>query len=344
MYYSNKIINKKQLLQNFNILKSKSNKNICAVLKANAYGHDAKQICKILKSHCKFYAVHNLHEAIELRKIDKEAIVLVLGYCIDYELACKYDISVTIDNIEQLKTIIEMNKYIKIHIKINTGMNRFGVNSVKEFVDLINLISLHNNIKIEGVYTHCFNSVNKKITLRQIKAFKKFVNILKTKEKSFIAHIGGSGMVLYDNINFIDYIRVGIGLFGYLSNLTKPIMRIESKIIKTFFVNKNQYVGYDCFFKAKRKTKVAIVPLGYADGVIRQFQDNMHVYLKNCPVKIIGKICMDVLMIDITDINASIYDKVVVFNDANYWAVRSGLSVYEILTGLNKSRTNICLE
>ena len=70
----------------------------------------------------------------------------------------------------------------------------------------------------------------------------------------------------------------------------------------------------------------------------------MHVYLKNCPVKIIGKICMDVLMIDITDINASIYDKVVVFNDANYWAVRSGLSVYEILTGLNKSRTNICLE
>ena len=121
-------------------------------------------------------------------------------------------------------------------------------------------------------------------------------------------------------------------------------MRIESKIIKIYTVNKNEYIGYDSYYKTKNKMKVAIVPFGYADGMVRQFQDNMKVYINGKIVKVVGKICMDVFIIDVSNINICVNDDVIVFKDASYWAQNSGLSEYEILTGLNRSRTNLVVE
>ena len=343
-YYSTKIINKRQLLQNYNILKKTANKNICAVVKANAYGHGEKQICNILKYDCKFFAVHNLIEAVKVRKTNKDAIVLVLGYCIDYVLAQKFNISVSIDNFKQLEELASLNKDIKIHLKINTGMNRFGIRNYKEFIKILNYINLHKNIIIEGIYTHSLNTKNEKITKNQIKIYKKYVKTIKKYKNSCIVHIGGSGMIFYKKLKFVDFIRVGISLFGYSCDLTKPIMRIESKIIKIFTVNKNEYIGYDCYFKTCKRMKIGIVSFGYADGMIRQFQNNMKVYINGKVAKIVGKICMDVFMVDVTNINVYENDDVVVFNDASYWARNSGLSEYEILTGLNNSRTNLYIE
>ncbi len=342
-YYSTKIINKKQLLFNYNILKRSANKGICAVVKANAYGHGVKEVCDILKYDCNFFAVHNLMEALQLRKINKTAKILILGYCIDYSIAQKFNISVSIDDIKQLEEISLINKEIKIHLKINTGMNRFGIKKYKEFNAILNYISLHKNIIIEGIYTHCFDTKNEKITKKQLEMFKKYVKTLK-KNNNCIAHIGGSGIIRYKNLDYIDYIRVGIALFGYSCDLTKPVMRIESKIIKIYTVNKNEYIGYDSYYKTKNKMKVAIVPFGYADGMIRQFQDNMKVYINGKIAKVVGKICMDVFIIDVSNINICVNDDVIVFKDASYWAQNSGLSEYEILTGLNRSRTNLVVE
>ncbi len=342
-YYSTKTINKKQLLFNYGMLKRTANKNICAVVKANAYGHGLKTVCNILKNCCDFFAVHNLMEAIQLRKINKTAKILVLGYCIDYSIAQKYNISVSIDDFKQLEEIVLLNKEIKVHLKINTGMNRFGIKKHNEFAKILKYIISHKNIIIEGIYTHCFDTKNEKITQKQLQIFKNYVKILK-KQNKCIVHIGGSGMIHYKNLDYIDYVRVGIALFGYCCDITKPIMKIESKIIKIFSVDKNEYIGYDCYYKTKNKIKVAIVPFGYADGMVRQFQENMKVFINDKVAKIIGKICMDVFMVDISNIDAYVGDDVVVFKDASYWAQNSGLSEYEILTGLNNSRTNLIVE
>ena len=339
-YYSSKIINKQQLIVNYNMLKRVSNKDICAVVKANAYGHGMNQICKILQDKCNFFAVHNLSEAIELRKINNNATILILGYCNNYYLAQKHNISVSIDAFDQIKKIICLDKSIKVHLKINTGMNRFGLKSFKEFLKILKYINAKKNIIIEGIYTHCFDTKDTNITNKQLLKFKKYVMFIKKHYPFCIVHIGGSGMILYKNPEFIDFIRVGIGLYGYLNNLTKPIMQIKSKIIKINTVRKNDFIGYDSYFKAKHKMKIGVVPFGYADGMIRQFQNKMEVYLNNESVKIVGKICMDVFMIDITDKKASLNDEIIIFNNADYWANNSGLSQYEILTGLNKSRCN----
>ena len=340
-YYSNKVIYSKVLKQNFFNLQTISGKKICAVIKANAYGHGAIKVANILKNNCDFFAVHNLFEAIEIRKINKTATILVLGYCIDYNLAIKNNISVTIDSLCELKKINKLNNKIKIHLKINTGMNRLGVKDLKEFEDILKYLKNNKLIIFEGIYTHFFNTKNKQITNKQINYFKLFLN--KLNYFSPIIHVGGSGMVNYVNLDFAHYIRCGLSLFGYGQKFVRPCMKIKSQIIKITKIKKGEFVGYDCFYKAQKDIKIALIPLGYADGILRQFQDNMYVKINNQKAKVVGKICMDMFMVDITKISCKLGDKVVVFDNANFWAKKSGLSEYEVLTNLNNARTNVII-
>lgn len=338
-YLSSKIISKKILLQNYKVLKAISGKNICAVLKANAYGHNSKNVCKILSEVCDFFAVENLYEALEIRKVNKTANILVLGYCNDYKLASKNNIFVMIDSVKELQKIKKINISLGVHIKINSGMNRLGVKTKNEFSKMIKLIKNSKKIELKGVFTHIFDSKNKKTTQKQIFIFKRFINLVPANLSPTI-HIGGSNLVNY-NIDFVDYIRCGISLYGYMQKNTFPCMKIKSKVVKISKVKKGEYVGYDCYFKTTKDIKVAVVPIGYADGIIRQFQKDMNVYFKGKKLKVIGKICMDMLMIDVSKVDIKLGDWVTVFNNAKYWSKKSGLSEYEILTGLNKARTNI---
>lgn len=338
-YFSKKIVSIDALKQNYKNLLGSGYK-ICAVVKADAYGHCAKKICLALSDCCNFFAVQNLYEALELRKINKSATILVLGYCIDYKKAQKYNISVSIDNINELKKIIKLNKKINIHLKINTGMNRLGIINFKDFIDILNLIKINNKINVEGIYTHCFCTQNKEITKKQITKFKNYTKYLKKYNFNPIVHVGGSGMVNY-KLNFVDYIRCGIALFGYLNNNTKPIMKLQSKVLKITNIKKGDYVGYDCFYRATENLKIALIPLGYADGIVRNFQDDMFVTYKNHKLKVVGKICMDMFMVDVTNVDIKVGEFVTVFDDAKLWAKKSSLSEYEILTGLNHARCDI---
>ena len=338
-YFSNKVIDKKALLKNYNILKTVSGKNICAVLKANAYGHNAKTVCKILNGACDFFAVENLYEAIELRTVNKSAKILVLGYCIDYQLASKYNVSVTVDNIYQLQKISRLNINLSVHIKINTGMNRLGLKSIKHFIKMLKFIKNSLKIELEGVFTHIFDAKSKKTTKYQISLFEKYLECLPDNLCPII-HIGGSKLIDY-KLDFVDYIRCGISLYGYCQKSVVPCMKIKSKIVKISTVNNGEFIGYDRYFKATKKLKIAIVPLGYADGIVRQFQDDMFVLYKGKKLKVVGKICMDMFMVDVSNVNIKIGDFVTVFDNAEYWSKKSGITEYEILTGLNKARVNI---
>ena len=333
------MVSRQALLHNYKLLQSVSNKRICAVLKANAYGHNAKCVCKILSNHCDFFAVENLYEAIAIRKVNKTAKILILGYCIDYNLASKFNISVMIDSESQVKNIIDLKTSINVHIKINTGMNRLGVNSVCEFKKILKLIKNNKNICFEGVFTHIFDSKDKIITQKQLNLFKEYVSKISTNLKPII-HIGGSNLVNY-SVDFVDYIRCGISLYGYAQKNVLPCMKIRSKVVKIFNVKKGEFVGYDCFYRADKDIKVAIIPIGYADGIIRSFQQDMYVYYKGKKIKIIGKICMDMFMVDVSNINIKCGDFVTVFDNAEHWSKNSGLSEYEILTNLNNARANI---
>ena len=337
-YFSNKIIDAKQLKRNYETLKNLSNKKICAVVKANAYGHGIKMVCKILND-CDFFAVQNVMEGIEIRKVNSTAKILVLGYCANYNLAVKHNLSVCVDDISQIFELKKLKQKIKIHIKINTGMNRLGVKNLSELEEMLILIRDCDKIILEGVFTHCFCTNNVKITKKQLKTFKKYQKMLNFYNFSPILHIGGSGMIKYCCKDF-DYIRCGISLYGYCNVSTKPVMKIVSKVIKITNIRKGEFVGYNGAYMAQKDMTIAVVPLGYADGIPRNMFNKLCVKYKNFELKCVGEICMDMFMVDCTGIQIECGDCVEVFCDASSWGKLCGLCEYEVLTNLIKSRTN----
>ncbi len=338
-YFSTRYINASNLIYNYKLLCQKSGHKIIAVLKANAYGHGAKIIMKILDRYCDFYATENLEEALELKKLNQTKKVLILGYCIDFNKAIKNDICVTCDNISQLKQIAKLDKKIKIHLKINTGMNRLGIKSRRQFVKILKYIKKNPKIILDGVFTHCFDCQNKDIAYAQIEIFKKYLKILqKFNFKDVIVHMGGSGLINY-KLDFVDYIRSGIALYGYQFSGTKKVQTIKSQILKITGVKKGEFVGYG-ETKVKKNLKVAVVPLGYADGIPRNFE-NLYVLYKKHKLNVIGRLCMDMFMVDVTHVKIKVFDEVKVFFNASLWAKNTKDTEYDILTRLNNCRANV---
>ena len=337
-YFSTRFIYANNLIHNYKLLCEKSNHKIICVVKANAYGHGAKNIVKILSPYCDFFATENLEEALSLRKIYPKIKLLVLGYCIDFEKAIKNDICITCDNISQIKQIAQLNKKAKIHLKINTGMNRLGIKSLRQFVKILKFIKKNQFITLDGVFTHCFDTQNKQITNIQIEIFKKYLKILNKFHFNCVTiHIGGSKMVDYD-VDFANYIRCGIALYGYDENGVKKVQKIRSKILKVTCVKKGEFVGYG-ETKLKTSKKIAIIPLGYGDGLPRNFE-NLYVMFGKQKLNVIGKICMDMFMVDVTHKKIGANDDVDVFFDATLWCKGTCDTEYDILTRLNNCRAN----
>ena len=331
-YFSSKIIDSKVLKQNYKSLKTKSNCNICAVVKADAYGHGIRQVVMSLDE-CDFFAVQNVVEGVKVRKVNKKAKVLVLGYCSDYYLAGLNNLSIMVDSLTKLKEIAKLNQKFCVHLKINTGMNRFGFNDINEFKKVLKIIKQLGNIEIEGLFTHCFCCENEQITKNQLKIFKKHIKICHNFGFYPIIHVGGSKMVNY-KLNFVDYVRCGLGLYGYGFCFVKPAMKIQSPIIKITNIKKGEFVGYDCNFVATKDMTIGLVPFGYADGFVNQKE----VTYKNTKLKVVGKICMDMFMVDLSNLDAKVGDMVTVFEDATKWVKNSGKSEYQILTSLISAR------
>lgn len=369
-----KIILKNKLLNNVRIIKSRLNSSckLCAMVKANAYGHGLKEIVEILKNNVDFFGVANLHEALKVKYITNSSNILIVGRTSNLLETIQNDISFAIISKEQFEELlnflhnyaktyeVDLSSKVKIHIKINCGMNRFGINKLSEF-KYIYKQAMKNNIQVEGVFTHFPCIENKLIYEKQKMFFNMFLKEIPNNQNP-IVHIGGSGVILkrknkkqiYNlpniDINF-NMVRVGILLYGYgddgLLKGLKPVMKIESKIVNIIDVKKGEYVGYGTNFKAKTDMKIAVVPVGYADGLPRSF--NTDGYLKvvceedgkkashNC--KITGNICMDLTMIDVTAINAKVGDRVIVLSDADSMARKLKTISYEILTNFSKLRT-----
>lgn len=316
-------VDKKEFLSNINKIKNKCNKEIMPVIKANGYGtHINKQLDII--NNFNIVAVAIADEAVELRNIGykKEILILNQPHINDLEDIIKYDITFGLSSKHFLKYLSRSNEKIKVHLEIETGMNRTGIN-INELEEFINEINLNKNILVEGIYTH-FSSADSDIdyTNKQFEIFKKAIEITKNKIDTIkYVHTSASNGILNLKENITNLIRPGIIMYGFESfpgsNKIidfKPICNLKSHITFIKEVDENESVSYSRTYKTTKKTKKATIPIGYADGIRRSLSNKGEVVINGKKAPIIGNVCMDSFMIDISNI-----DNVEVGNEVYIW-------------------------
>ncbi|WP_353093388.1 alanine racemase [Tissierella praeacuta] len=328
---------------------------VTAVVKADGYGHGSVNISRtFLDNGADRLAVAVLSEAIELRKANINVPILILGYTppTQYEKLLEYDIIQAIYNYEDAKILsnkaVELNKKAAIHIKIDSGMGRIGFlpteSSIKDIINISNL----PNIYIEGIFTHFAKAdeTNKSHAEGQFEKYMKVVNDLKEQGLNIpIRHVCNSaGIIDIPRFN-LDMVRAGIMLYGFYPSdevkkeiELKPAMTLKAKISHLKVVPKGTGISYGQIFVTEKESKIATIPIGYADGFTRILTGKAEVYIKGKRAKIVGKICMDQCMIDVTHIDdVKLGDEVVIFGHASGYptadelALKLGTINYEIV-------------
>lgn len=292
---------------------------LCGVIKADGYGHGAVPIAKIINPMVWGYAVATIAEAVQLRKHKIEKPVLILGYTpVSYmETAIEMEIRITVFCLEDAVYLSELarklGKKAIIHIKVDTGMSRIGMPPTEETAEVIQKMVSLPGIAAEGIFTHMATAdeKNKDQAIRQIEQFD-FMRSQLTKRGIFIPiwHCSNSaGIIDLPQANW-DMVRCGISLYGmYPSEEVqkeqvplKPALSLKSEVIYVKTITEGVHVGYGGTFTAKQPTRVATIPVGYADGYPRALSNKGWVLVRGQKAPIIGRICMDQFMIDVTHI------------------------------------------
>lgn len=345
------IVNTKLLKSNVDNIKSKLEKKVkfCAVVKANAYGVGVHTVCGKLYGLADFFAVANLKEALAIRVFDKQTKILILGaiHSDEYDECASNNISVSISSINHLyECLRNVKSTINIHLQVNTGLNRFGFRSLSVFKNALKLIEDSKLIKLEGLYSHFATKEKDKIFIK--KQFYKFGMFRRFVNKKVICHIANSYALTLHKDYQLDMVRTGFLMYAGDERFgNKMILTIKSKIVNILTVRKSESIGYDRSYCASKKMKVAVIPIGYADGLDRRLSNNFSLLINGVKCKIVGKICMDVCMVDVTDVDCSLYDEVVVLGKQKRqiitlqdYANALDTSLYEILLKFNYSRMN----
>ena len=291
------------------------------VVKAFCYGHDLLECVKaIIDGGCNYLAVATLDEAVEVRESFSEIPILCLGY-VDKEyteVAAKNNITLTVNTLESAKEIVESNEKVKVHIKVNTGMNRLGMSKKEEIEEVYKLL-IDNNIEVEGIYSHIYEASNKEKTFNQFNKFKELVNenIINNIK---IVHIGASETTtLYEKLPFVNGCRLGIIMYGFTEDKTlnlQSTFSLYSKVIQINELEKDDTVGYNGVYKATNNEKIAVIAIGYADGIIRE-NKGRKVYINNKEYEIVGNICMDMLFAKVDD-SVKVGDEVSILKDIKH--------------------------
>ncbi len=309
---------------------------ILAVIKADAYSNGAVDVAStLMESGAWGLAVATINEALELRYKKIKAPLMILGFVDnDYlEYVVKYDLIQTIYNKDQALKLNEFgekyNKLVNIHIKIDTGMNRLGFKPTSENLELIQSISNLEYINIQGIFSHFAESEidDKSFTKKQYETFVAYITSLEKLGLKFeIKHISNWGGYCDTPEYNLDMVRLGVPLFGVYSNyeLQKPkidlkvTMKLKTKISNIKVVKEGESISYNRQYFCKSDRKIATIPVGYADGISQDMAAAFDFYIKDQSVKSVGKVCMDQIMLDITDVeNVSLEDEVVVFDNRN---------------------------
>lgn len=305
-------------------------KKLLAVIKANAYGHGAIELARELDDLADYYGVACIDEAIELRRANIAKPILILGYTDQsyYQELVTYGITQTVFSYEQAKALSQvagaMGKTAIIHIKLDTGMNRIGYPCNEESVQEICRICELTNLKIEGVFTHYYKADAKDKTeaMQQLQKYTDMLNRLEERGVTFaIRHISNSAGIMEMPNEQYDMVRSGISTYGLYpseemdkSCVLKPAMAMKSRITNVKRVPAGESIGYGATYTLDRERVIATVGVGYADGYPRALSNQGRMLVKGQYVPIVGRVCMDQTMIDVTDVSAiSVGDEVVLF-------------------------------
>ena len=347
------------LLNNYNKLNSLNIEKIgLAVVKADSYGLGAKVIARHLyENGVRHFATATLEEALELKDIIKDSMILVLGVInpLNVKYAVENNISLTCPSREWLEDALlqiqGFDKKLKIHVKIDTGMGRIGASELEELEEINNLLA-SEEIDFEGIFSHYSNAdgENDNYDNYQTENFERSIKVFTHKPK-YIHIENSAGTVKYsDREDQYNLSRIGITLYGcYPSENIEKLDKIKlesvaslvSKVTHVKKFSKGQRLGYGISYEAKEDEYIATIPVGYADGILRRAQGfKIKVGLENC--EIVGRVCMDQLMVRCSE-NIKVGDDVLIFGENNGqkisvddFATYQDTISYEIFCCINK--------
>ncbi|MBL0389303.1 alanine racemase [Tumebacillus sp. ITR2] len=304
---------------------------LMAVVKAGGYGHGAVPVArKALQSGATYLAVSSVDEALELRKAGIRAPILVLGYTPPGQaaLVVEHDLTQTLYQEEMLQALnqeaLEVGKLARVHVKADTGMGRLGFTSVEETVRFVRLAQSLPGVVVEGLFTHfaTADEADKSYAEEQVARWNDILRALSDEGLQIpLQHISNSAGIL----NFPqlpgNMVRLGISMYGcYPSEdvprdvKLRPVMKLVSQIVHLKDVEPGTKISYGATFEAKRPTKIATIPIGYADGYSRQLSNRGELLVRGRRARIAGRVCMDQLMIDVTEIDdVQVGDEVVLY-------------------------------
>ncbi|GAA8041050.1 alanine racemase [Helicobacter pylori] len=361
-------VNSASLRHNFSAVKSivPKDAHIMAVVKANAYGAGAIKASEIfLQEGANYLGVATLDEALELRSHFSKTPILILGYSpnSNASMLIDNDLSAMIFSLEQAEVFSQMalksQKRLKIHLKIDTGMHRLGLEPNFKSIEIIKKIRTLKGLEIEGIFTHLSNADAKIKThaKNQMKAFNAFLEQLLDQKIEFqYRHAYNSAGILSlcngNENRLLNLYRPGIMLYGfYPSNgmketcptILKNVISLKAQIVQIRSVKKGEFIGYGEHFYTNEETLVGVLALGYADGLMRALGNRIQVAINNQLAPLIGKVCMDQCFVKLNNIEAKEGDEVILFgdksakaNDASEIAALLNTIPYETISTLSK--------
>ncbi len=307
------------LADNYKIIKNsvKPGTEILAIVKANAYGHGVKEVLNIAcEEGISYFGVATMEEAIEIREAFPNVnavniLVLDVNFTSDAECIYEYDLKPVVFTYDMINALNDegkrLGKKAKIHLKIDTGMGRIGVWK-EDVIDFIENILSMENIEIEGICSHyAASESNLPFTLVQWEAFSKVVEHFRRKGISFkYNHIANSAGTFLTGLPYFNMVRIGIMGYGLMPRLNmrnelglKPVMAWRSRVIYCKKVEAGRSIGYGCTYVTPVDTKIATIPIGYADGYMRSLSNKGIVLIKGKRCPIAGRVAMDHIMVDV---------------------------------------------
>lgn len=346
-------INQKAVAHNIGVFRSLIGPKVklASVVKSNAYGHGLYDFAAIASSAgVDFFCVDSVFEAETLRKHNIKKPILVLGITLPliYEVAIKNNCAITISNLSALKDWIKSKNKPKVHIKIDTGMNRQGffINEIPQVLRILKSKTIDAS-NVQGIYTHfaAAKDINyPTFTEMQFQKFHKAIALFAKKGfTKLIKHAAASSATILNPKYHFDMVRIGMGLYGHAPSKEikiqfsqiklKPVLRWKTIVSEIKEAPKGSFVSYDLTERLNRKTKIAILPIGYWHGLPWALSGIGDVVINQQRAKILGRVTMDVVMVDVTDIACKIMDKAEIdIIDASF---KARTSYYEFLTRIN---------
>ncbi|WP_124733026.1 alanine racemase [Helicobacter pylori] len=361
-------VNTASLRHNFSTVKSivPKDAHIMAVVKANAYGAGVIKASEIfLQEGANYLGVATLDEALELRSHFSKTPILILGYSpnANASMLIDNDLSAMIFSLEQAEVFSQMalksQKRLKIHLKIDTGMHRLGLEPNFKSIEIIKKIRALKGLEVEGIFTHLSNADAKIKThaKNQMKAFNAFLEQLLDQKIEFqYRHAYNSAGILSlcngNENRFLNLYRPGIMLYGFYPSdgmketcptILKNVISLKAQIVQIRSVKKGEFIGYGEHFYTNEETLVGVLALGYADGLMRALGNRIQVAINNQLTPLIGKVCMDQCFVKLNNIEAKEGDEVILFgdksakaNDASEIAALLNTIPYETISTLSK--------